>query len=63
MKEIHKQVEEILTLKENKVYQQITDFDKTLKDLQKIYKIEKPVYDLPQVDTIGKYTFNKLHKI
>lgn len=62
MKKITEKVEKVLTLNNNNVYKQIEDFERTLFELQKLDKIEKPTYTLPQVDTIGKYTFNQFSK-
>ena len=39
---------------EKEKFDQITNFDETLNNLQKIIKLEKPSYSYPLIDTIGR---------
>lgn len=43
-------------------FEQISKFDETLKNLEKVLKLEKPTYSFPQVDTIGKQTYTSINK-
>ncbi|WP_018627337.1 hypothetical protein [Niabella aurantiaca] len=38
------------------------EFEKILNDMKKAGVIKKPVYDLPQVDTIGKTYYSSMNK-
>jgi hypothetical protein len=63
-KNISKKIEEILSQSESSSsgFGQIAKFEETLKNLQKIAPINKPVYNLPQTDTIGKQTYSSLNR-
>ena len=43
-------------------FEQIAKFDSTIECLQKIAPVEKPSYNLPLIDTIGKQTYSILNK-
>ncbi|TZF82073.1 hypothetical protein FW774_15375 [Pedobacter sp. BS3] len=42
--------------------QQQKEFDKLLNDMKKAGLIKDPVYNLPQVDTIGKTYYSSINK-
>jgi len=64
MKNIADKLEEIKsqTDVEKTKFEQLSKFDETMKNLQKILTLEKPSYSFPQVDTIGKRTYTTLNK-
>lgn len=43
-------------------FEQLSRFNDTLKNLEKVLTLEKPTYSFPQVDTIGKRTYTSLNK-
>ena len=43
-------------------FEQLSKFDDMMNHLQVLMTIEKPVYNLPQVDTIGRRTYSSLNK-
>ena len=47
---------------DNAKFDQLSKFEDTLNKLQSLMSIEKPTYDFPQVDTIGKRTYSSLNK-
>ncbi|MBL7854408.1 MAG: hypothetical protein JNL17_08410 [Cyclobacteriaceae bacterium] len=47
---------------ENAKFEQLSKFEHTLNDLQKVLTLDKPTYSLPHVDTIGKRTYSSLNK-
>lgn len=64
MNNISEKFEDIVKLSENdKVkYEQLSKFDDTMNKLKVLMPIEKPLYNLPQVDTIGRRTYSSLNK-
>ncbi len=64
MNSLSEQVEDILknidTNKEN--LKQIAVYEETISKLQHFVNLEKPEYNLPLVDTIGKQTYILLNK-
>jgi hypothetical protein len=64
MKNIADKLEEIKnqTDVEKEGFEQLSRFEDTLKNLQKVLTLEKPTYSFPQVDTIGKRTYTSLNK-
>lgn len=64
MKNIADKLEEIKsqTDVEKAKFEQLTRFDDTIKNLEKVLTLEKPTYNFPQVDTIGKQTYTSLNK-
>lgn len=64
MKNIANKLEEIKNQLEidNASFDQLSNFDTTIKNLEKFLKLEKPSYDFPHIDTIGKQTYNSLNK-
>jgi hypothetical protein len=64
MENIADKLEEIKnqTDSEKSKFEQLSKFEDTIKNLQKILTIEKPTYSFPQVDTIGKQTYTSLNK-
>jgi hypothetical protein len=56
---------EQLTIKlesEKAKFDQITNFDHTLNNLQKIITLEKPTYSYPLIDTIGRRLNSTINK-
>ena len=41
---------------------QLLKFDETMNQLKVLMSIEKPIYNFPQIDTIGKRTYSSLNK-
>lgn len=64
MKNVADRLEEIKnqTYVEKAKFEQLTRFEETIKNLEKVLTLEKPTYSLPQVDTIGKRTYTSLNK-
>lgn len=64
MKNIADKLEEIKnqTDVEKAKFEQLTRFEDTIKNLEKVLTLEKPTYSFPQVDTIGKQTYTSLNK-
>lgn len=64
MKNIADKIEEIrvhIDLEKAK-FEQLTRFEDTIRNLEKVLSLEKPTYSFPQVDTIGKQTYTSLNK-
>ncbi|MBE2281272.1 MAG: hypothetical protein IAE91_12840 [Ignavibacteriaceae bacterium] len=49
------------TDKEKGKLEQVSQFDVTIEELKKITNLQKPTYNLPLVDTIGKHTHSSLN--
>ena len=64
MEKIATRLEEIIikTEAEKAKFEQLSKFDETLENLQKILTLEKPSYSFPQIDTIGKRVYTSLNK-
>ena len=64
MKNIADQLEEIKkqTEADKDKFDQLSSFEETINNLQKVFALKKPTYSLPQVDTIGKQTYISLNK-
>jgi hypothetical protein len=64
MRNIADKLEEIKnqTDVEEAKFEQLTRFEDTIKNLEKVLTLEKPSYSFPQVDTIGKRTYSSLNK-
>lgn len=64
MENIAKMLELIVNQSESNkaTFEQVLQFEDTMKNLQKLVPMEKPTYNLPQVDTIGKSTYLSLNK-
>lgn len=42
--------------------EQLKRFEDTMKDLQSLTSLDKPQYNLPQVDTLGRTTYLSLNR-
>jgi len=64
MKNIAEKLEAIIKQSENDIakFDQISKFEDTLNSVQKHLTLEKPTYNFPQVDTIGKMVYASLNR-
>lgn len=64
MKNIAEKLDEIIkqTASDKAKFEQLSNFEDTMNTLQSIMAMEKPTYNYPQVDTIGKQTYSSLNK-
>lgn len=64
MEDLSKKLETIIAQSDEKKeeFEQINKFEKTFNELQKIAPMEKPTYNLPQVDTLGRMTYVSLNQ-
>jgi hypothetical protein len=64
MKNLAEKLEQIINESDANMaeFDQISKFEDTMKDLQKVVTFAKPTYVFPQVDTIGKQTYTSLNK-
>jgi hypothetical protein len=62
MKGIGKKVSEVVKKEEQKFDGELKNIDILIKDIEKLYPLEKPSYTFPLVDTIGKTYYNTLKR-